>query len=148
MKKWMIFLAGIVFGIIVSFIYDKVANKEDSKTQTEQKVEAKIEKEPEPEPEDMDGLHYFEEPGDIIEGKSFKVFQVLANDAALVKGKSEYDLYLGTVYLIVNDDKKYYYDEEIVKVPKGKVVRQIGIYRYPTRDERIKTVPVIMIMDS
>lgn len=50
--------------------------------------------------------------------------------------------------LIVNRERKYYYDDEIVKVPKGKVVRQVGIYQYPTQNDMMKTVPIIMIMDK
>ena len=146
MKKWMFFVAGIVVGFVVAFLIDAIGNKNSAEPQA--KEEVKVEADPEPESEDNVNAHYFEEPGDIIEGKSFKVFQVLAKDAALVRGKSEYDMYLGTIYLMVNDDKKYYYDDEIVKVPSGKVVRQIGVYRYPTRDEMIKTVPIIMIVDK
>ena len=148
MKKWLLFVSGLVAGFAIAFLINYFGCRKSSEPQENVKVEAMAEKESEPEPEDVDGLHYFEEPGDIINGKSFKVFQVLANDAALVRGKSEYDMYLGTIYLLVNDDKKYYYDDEIVKVPTGKVVRQIGIYRYPTRNEMIKTVPIIMIMDN
>jgi hypothetical protein len=148
MKKWMIFVAGIVFGFALSFIIDKIVNNEASEPQPKEKVEAKAEEEPEQEEEEDDGIHYFEEPGDIIEGNSFKVFQVIAKDAALVRGKTEYDSYLGTIYLIVNNEGKYYYDDEIVKIPTGKVLRQIGIYQYPTRRDIVKTVPIIMIMDN
>ena len=146
MKKWMIFVAGIVFGFVVAFLIGVIGNKNSAEPQAKEEVKAEAEKEPEP--EGIDGLHIFDEPGDVIEGKSFKVFQVLAKDAALVHGKSEYDMYMGTVYLLVNQDKDYYYDDEIVKVSKDKVVRQVGIYRYITREQTVKTVPVIMIMDN
>ncbi len=89
----------------------------------------------------------FDEAGDVVDEESFKVLQVIASDAALVNGKDEYGYY-GTLYLITNSDNKYYYDDEIVKVPQGKVVRQVGIYRYIAKNETLKTVPIIMILNE
>ena len=43
---------------------------------------------------------------------------------------------------------EYYYDDEIVNVPSGKVVRQTGIYKYQTKSEDYKTVPIIEIVDK
>ena len=143
----MIFVAGVVVGFVVAFLIDVIGNKNSSEPQV--KEEIKAEAEPEPESEDNDDIHYFKEPGEIIEGKSFKVFQVLADHAALVNGKSSHsDAYIGPVYLIVNDEDKYYYDDEIVKIPNDKVLRQIGIYRYLTNRDIVKTVPIIEIMDK
>ena len=92
----------------------------------------------------------FDAPGDVVEDNNFKVFQVIADDAALVNAQSEedLDLYLGKVYLVVNNEGKYYYDEQIIKAPQGKVFRQVGICRYPTRNDMVKTVPIIMLMDK
>lgn len=146
MKKWMIFVAGIVFGFVLSFVIDKLVNNGDSELQPKEKVEAKTEAEAEP--EGIEGLHLLDEPGEIIKEESIKVFQVLAKDAALAHGKNEYGDYYGMIYLLVNKEGKYYYDDEMVKVPKGKVLRQIGVYQYPTRQDIVKTVPVIMIMDN
>jgi hypothetical protein len=88
--------------------------------------------------------------GDVIEVKAFKVFQVLGEDAALVNGATheEYDIYSGAVYLLTNEDGKYYYDDEVVKVPEGKVARQVGIYQYQTKSNFGKTVPIIQIMNE
>ena len=52
------------------------------------------------------------------------------------------------LYLLRNNDGKYYYDDEIVGVPSGKVVRQTGIYKYQTKSEDYKTVPIIEIVDK
>ena len=130
MKKWFIFVGGILTGIVlmilVAFAYS--ASKSDRNN----------------------GLTWFEKPGDIIEINSFKIFQVLYDDAALVHGKSHenYDIFSGAVYLLTNESGKYYYDDEIVEVPDGKVVRQVGIYRYQTNSLGEKTVPIIKIMDE
>lgn len=148
MKKWMIFVIGLVAGFAIAFLIDLLGGKDSSEPQKKEKVEAKAEKEPEPEPEEDDGITFFDEPGEILNDKSFKVFQVVAKDAALVKCKSKYDMYLGTTCLILNREGKLYYDDEIIKVPQGKVARQMGVYQYPNRDGMIKTVPIIEIVDK
>ena len=136
MNKWIIFIGGIVVGIILTGFYNLL------------KISSEI-------PEDKgeiqksdDGVTMFEEPGDDVKCASFKVFQVIEEHAALASGIGKYDLYSGPVYLIINKEKKYYYDEQIVKVPKGKVVRQVGIYRYPNKENMIKTVPIVEIMSK
>ncbi len=130
MKKWLIFGSGVVTGVVLTFLFAFLfsASRSDSNN----------------------GTTWFEKPGDVIEVKSFKVFQVLDKDAALVNGVSheEYEIYTGAVYLLTNDGGKYYYDDEVIKVPEGKVVRQIGIYQYQTKSEFEKTVPIIQIMDK
>jgi len=142
MNRLLVFLGGLLAGIAltlaVMFVLSRSVESMDSDGATDSKTEAENER-------NRDGVTYFEEPGDIINEKSFRVFQVIADDAALVMGGNDY---LGTIYAIVNDEKKYYYDDERIKVPKGKVVRQIGIYKYPTKNEIVKTVPIIMITDK
>ena len=92
-----------------------------------------------------DDIKLFDEPGDIIKENSLKVFQVLTDHTALVRNINSY---VGTVYLITNKDNEYYYDNQEIDIPKNKEIRQIGIYRYPTQNDVIKTVPIIMIMDK
>lgn len=140
MKKWVIYVLGVVTGIvltiIISFCIVSLRNPENSEGDESETIV-----------KDDDGFTLFKEAGDIIKVKSFKVIQVIGEDAALAIGESKYG-YHGAVYLLTNDDDKYYYDEEIVNVPKGKVARQIGIYRYPNKDNMIKTVPIVLFMDK
>ena len=125
MKKGLIFSGGFITGIVITFLVLFFIARCQSNKAT-----------------------YFETPGEIVEGTSFEVFQVIEPGAALVNAKSDMgSLYLGAVYLIVNNEGKYYYDDEIINVPKGKVIRQVGIYKYPTKDNFEKTVPIIQIMD-
>ncbi len=131
MKKWVVYLLGILTGVVLTqvgitlFAYISNANSDD-------------------------GITFFENPGKIAEDKAFEVFQVLDDDAALVNAQSNesLDSYYGKVYLLVNDEGEYYYDEQKITAPAGKVFRQVGIYRYPTKDNNIKTVPVIQLMDK
>ena len=105
--------------------------------------------------DDDDDITYFDEPRDIIKESSVKVIQVIARDAALVNGDSNLaggtslkGMYLGPVYLIVSKISDSFYDDQIIKLPKGKVFRQVGVYRYTTTKDREKTVPIISIMDE
>ena len=134
MKKWLIFGGGFLVGIVVTFLMLVViglANKKSSPT--------------------IPGATMFEQPTEVVQESSFKVMQAIHDNAALVNAKggsySVSDVYRGTLYLLVNHEGHFYYDEEIIKVPKGKKVRQVGIYRYQTRMNIEKTIPVIEIMD-
>lgn len=128
MKKWLIFVLGALTGIVLTFLVAFIFTLGKSNN---------------------NDVTWFDEPGEVVNQRSFEVFQVLEDHAALVHGKSDYgNLYLGAVYLLTNDDGKYYYDDEIVKVPSDMVVRQVGIYQYQTKSDFGKTVPIIEIMEK
>ena len=137
MKKWLVYLLGVLTGIVLTlaFVFFVGSTRANNTETLEEQVE------------NDNNITWFDEPGDIVDEKSYKVLQVISQDAALVNAQSYSDLYTGTVYLITNDEGKYYYDDQIIKAPTGKVIRQIGIYRYETRTGYI-TVPIIMIMDK
>lgn len=129
MKKWLIFGGGVLTGIVLTFVFAFVISASRS---------------------GGNGATWFEKPGDMIDDDAFEVFQVIGKGAALVHGKSrEYssmEFFSGAVYLLTNEDGKYYYDDEVVRVPDGKVSRQVGIYQYQTKSDFGKTVPIIQIM--
>ena len=135
MKKWLIFLGGFITGllftIIVFYFISSTNNKGVSDSNNGNL-----------------GVRLFDEPGEIINEKEFEVFQVVAENAALVSGGTIDGGYFETVFAIMNSEGHYYYDNEKIKVPKNKVVRQVGIYQYPTKNENIKTVPIIKILDK
>ena len=132
MKKWLIFGSGVLTGIVLTFVFAFIFSSSSSGS--------------------GDGATWFEKPGDAIDVDAFEVFQVIGEDAALVHGKSrEYssmEIFSGAVYLLTNEDGKYYYDDEVVRVPDGKVARQVGIYQYQTKSDFGKTVPIIQIMNK
>ena len=79
--------------------------------------------------------------------------QVIGNDCALAyevewnsfsKSYREKDL----LVLVINDNGEYYYDDQIIKVPQGMCMRQVGIYKYSTKMNIEKTVPIVMMMDK
>lgn len=130
MKNWLIFGGGVVTGIVliilVAFVYSTSKSSKDN------------------------GITWFEKEGDVIEVEAFEVFQVIAKDAALAHGKryGDFEVFTGAVYLLTNDNGKYYYDDEIVEVPDGKEVRQVGIYRYQSKSFGEKTIPIVKIMSK
>lgn len=119
MKKWLIFIGGILTGVVLTLLITFILTRNHDQTT------------------------WFDTPKGEIESKSFRVFQVLGKDAALVD-----DIFPGTVYLLTNNEGKYYYDNEFVQVDSNKVVRQVGIYQYETKEKMYKTVPIIQIMDK
>lgn len=125
MNKYLIFGSGVLTGIIVTFLVALIYNMNNASPQNE-------------------NIRWFDRPGDIVEIKEFEVFQVLGDNAALAWGESVG----GEVYVITNNEGKFYYDTEKIKVPDNKVVRQVGIYHYLTRNETDKTVRIVRIMDE
>ncbi len=99
-----------------------------------------------------DELQLFESPKQVMNAESFKVIQVLPNGSALATYKEfsrkAGDLEYGTVVLFQASENSSYYDDQVIKLPKGKCFKQIGTYRYVTRQEMEKTVPVIGIFDK
>ncbi|MBP5397755.1 MAG: hypothetical protein J6Y32_03875 [Bacteroidales bacterium] len=74
----------------------------------------------------------------------FKVFQVLANGAALASGRqNDTDIFIGITVLLLPLKNGCYYDGQIVSAPKGYCARQAGIYRYTSKGGSENTVPVV-----
>ena len=136
MKSVLIFIGGMATGIllmvIVGFIFYYIGTNQQPTIIEEENV-----------PSLYEGF----ENGEIIHEKSFRVFQVLEDNVALVNGKKE-GLYIGPVYLLIGKEGTTYYDEQIVKVPQGGVVRMNGTFQYEAKSGMDKTVPKIMIMDK
>lgn len=140
MKKIWVFLLGMLAGMVLLFTIALVVSVffgssfESSSTSIESR----------------NGINMFPEKGDCLSDQQFKVLQVLDNGVALAneysKTISDTDFYSGLTVLFVSETK-YYYDEEIIKVPKGKCVRQIGVYSYESKNG-YKTVPVVEIADK
>lgn len=95
------------------------------------------------------GLTIYEQPAGTINSYSFRVLQVLPNGNALAYSESELFkdvIHTGPVVLLLADESSHYYDDQILKVPKGMSARQVGTYQYEINDGMHKTVPVVRIM--
>lgn len=127
MKKFLIFIAGIITGIVlfigISFF---VASSSSN-----------------------NGITLFEEEGEYESVNSFRIFQVIESGNALATElEGEFNLPTNFVVLFLNNEGQSYYDDQIINVPAGKHVKQIGIYKYFTKDKIEKTVPVVVIRDK
>ena len=127
MKKWLYYGAGVITGVVLVFLFAFITRQDRT--------------------EDS-GIRYYDKPGEVVEQRSFQVFQVIADNAALAHGKDSDNDFMGPIYVLTNSEGKLYYDEEIVKVPKDKVVRAMGTYTYPTKNGFEKTVLIVRFMDE
>ncbi|MDD4608942.1 MAG: hypothetical protein PHY71_02160 [Bacteroidaceae bacterium] len=93
-----------------------------------------------------DNIVMFEKPQQEIKAKSFSVMQVLPDGSALatVEDSQKY----GMVVMFPADKNATYYDEQKIEVPYEKCVMQVGTYKYMTRKEIVKTVPVVKILNK
>lgn len=97
-------------------------------------------------------VQMFDVPQQEVKADEFKVFQVLQDGSALasydeVISKDGY-VDFGTVVLFLASDEVSYYDDQKIVLPQGKCFKQIGTYRYTTKDGTEKTVPAIDIFDK
>lgn len=71
MKKWGLFLGGVATGVVLTFLFAYIVTLAGGKSSP-------------------DGVTNFDQPGQIMNEQSVEVFQVIADNAALVHGKAFY----------------------------------------------------------
>lgn len=132
MKKFLIFLLGMIVGALLCLavlFYMGNSSREEGDN-------------------GIPGLTLFEQPGENISTKSFKVIQVDNYGNALAMEKGNYntvDIYDGVLVLFLAEDNVSYYDDQIIKIPSGSCVKQLGTYRYQSNMGQMKTVPAVAI---
>lgn len=97
------------------------------------------------------GMTFFEQPGECLSTNPFKVLQALGDNYALAYEQQQTPLgpiSTSLLVLITNDEGQFYYDDQMIKIPQGKCMQQIGIYRYQTKADDWKTVPIVTLMDK
>lgn len=90
----------------------------------------------------------FDAPGQKIPGRQFEVDKVLADGSAIARydyvGLANSDASLmGLTVFFSAKEGVHYYDNQIIKIPSGKKLRQIGSYKYYS-----ETIPVVDIFDK
>ena len=123
MNKWIIYLLGIMTGILLTFAFAIFANKSIGSG--------------------ISGLEMTEGDGECVEYTQFKVFQVLNSGCALANA----DGHLITVFLIP-DEGQQFYDDQRITLNHGQSAYCFGTYKYESKGMGEKTVPVIRIMDN
>ena len=127
-------MAGLVTGVILVFAFGYYVAMSDRNNSSDNVVQM------------------FDTPKQEIKADEFKIFQVLQDGSALasydeIRSKEGYIEY-GTVVFFPASKEAAYYDSQIITLPKGKCFKQIGTYRYTTKDGTEKTVPAIDIFDK
>mgnify|MGYP000697215852 FL=1 len=127
-KSVLIYIGGIVTGIILTFVILLFVAKSNSDNPSN------------------DNMIIFEQPQQKIDAKSFEVMQVLPDGNALATVESNESF--GMIVMLLANKNATYYDNQKIEVPTGKCARQIGTYRYMTRNNIEKTVPIIDIVNE
>jgi hypothetical protein len=137
MKKWVVFLLGLISGVVLTLV-TMVILAMGANTNA-----------------NNNGVTLFDQPGECLNAKDFEVMQVVDNNHALaheVEWNDVLERYvqtgLGLLVLVTNDNGEYYYDDQIIEVPDGMCMRQVGIYRYQTISDMEKTVPIVKLMNK
>lgn len=122
------FVTGVVLTFVVSFIV-VVLSHESSSSSSETNV-----------------IEMYDVPTQEIDLRTFEVMQVLSDGSALAM--SEDSDGFGTIVLFAADEGDSYYDQQRITVPSGQVLKQVGVYRYVSRQDVEKTVPVVQVFEE
>ena len=94
-----------------------------------------------------DNTVYFEKPQQVIEAKEIEIFQVFPDGSALAMINDMTGNY-GTVLALPAEEGCSYYDDQKIKIPSNKCIKQIGTYRYTNSQNGEKTVPIVDLFDK
>lgn len=128
LKNIMIFIAGMVTMLTLIVLFGIIVNYSNNSG--------------------YPGLTLFEKDGKCVNARQLVIMQTLEHDVALAHAKTQPN----TIYdpneilvLLLGDETSHYYDDEKINVPKGKCTKQVGTYRYESRELGMKTVPAVTI---
>ncbi len=124
MKKWLVYVLGIITGIVLTFVFAFCVNLFNNSG--------------------IVGLEIFEEPREDMDYSQFEVFQVLESGCALANADDSFDM---TVF-IIPDEKQQFYDNQKIVLKNDQCAQRVGTYRYSAKMGIEKTVPAIKIIDS
>ena len=98
--------------------------------------------------EETSGVTMFDQPGEEMTARKYKVMQVIPIGALAESEEIRYgqSTFLGPVVLFYSEGQSAHYDDEVIKVPKGKKVVQVGTYQYNSAVGN-RTVPIVRIME-
>ena len=129
MKRGLFFVLGVLVGILLTFGFLFVSSKINSSVKS------------------LPGLTSLDNPGKTLKGDWIDVFQVVNSYCAL-SWLDEDGEDLTVLYMKDPNDPTILYDDLVIDVPKGKCLKVVGTYRYETRREGWKTVPVVAMYDK
>lgn len=118
MKKWLIYVLGIITGILLTFAL--AFWYKNSKTT---------------------GLEMFDEPKEYMEYSRLEIFQVLSTGGALARSG------VWDVVYVVSDGKQQFYDNQTIALKGKQRAQRVGTFRYIAEGGLEKTVPAVIITD-
>ena len=124
MKKWIIYVLGVITGIILTFVFAFCVNLSNNSG--------------------IIGLEMFEEPGDYMEYSQFEVLQVVESGCALAHADESF----GSIVFIIPNESQQFYDDQKIVLKNDQCAQHVGTYKYSTKMEIEKTVPAIRIVDG
>ena len=124
MNKWIIYLLGIMTGILLTFAFAFCVNSSQNSGDS--------------------GLEMFEGSEEPMEYAQLEVFQVLNSGCALAYADDSFS----KVVLILPNEGQQFYDEQEIAIRAGQCAYRVGTYRYKTKKFGEKTVPAIKIMNG
>lgn len=124
MKKWLIYVLGIITGIILTFVFAFCVNLSNNSG--------------------IIGLEMFEEPGDYMEYSQFEVFQVVESGCALAHADDS----SGAIVFIIPNEKQQFYDDQKIVLKNDQCAQHVGTYKYSTKMDIEKTVPAVRIING
>lgn len=124
MKKWIIYVLGVITGIILTFAFAFCVNLSNNSG--------------------IIGLEMFEEPGDYMEYSQFEVFQVVESGCALAHADESF----GSIVFIIPNESQQFYDDQKIVLKNNQCAQHVGTYKYSTKMDIEKTVPAIRIVDG
>jgi hypothetical protein len=93
-------------------------------------------------------INLFDEPAECVSTSDFKIEEVI-DEYYAIADEVEYNTVLKKYYskyaikvVIKSEEKNKYFDEQIIKMPAGKCMRQIGVYT-----KYSNTYPVVKISE-
>lgn len=122
MNKFLIYVLGIITGVILAYAFS--VNRSGNSGIT--------------------GLEMSEEPGDYMEYRQFEVLQVAESGCALAYAD---DSFL-TIVLIMPDEGQQFYDGQKIVLKSDQYAQRVGTYKYTTQKGIDKTVPAVSIVDG
>lgn len=124
MKKWVVYVLGIITGMILTVVLAYCVNLSNNAG--------------------VIGLELFDEPGECMDYSQFEVFQVVESGCALANAGDSF----GSVVLIMPNENQRLYDGQKIELKSDECAQHIGTYRYGTKIGIEKTVPAVRIIDG
>lgn len=126
MNKWIIYVLGIITGIIITLVFAFCINLSNNSKNS--------------------GLELFDTPGEYMDYTQLRVFQVGQSGSALAYAGTE-DSYDEIALIIPNEEQRFYDDQKIV-LKNDQCFQRVGTFKYRNNMGIESTVPAVRIIDG